>query len=330
MTSADIVELSAEEIALRVEAMRASRAVADQAPSGDESVGEVLRTSQQPSYRFVHPLTDAAESLIQYIQNVDGRFMFGLPELDMMTRGVGRGELAYATGYTHSGKTQLLLTGICNNRDRRIVLVTMDETAEQVLTKLVCMLTGSNAERLEERVKAGDQQAIDRVRKIARDDFSSLVVVDGGMRLEDLAVVVQEAESLWGAPVELLGLDYLDLLKTDDSNTEQKSQSLKAWVTSQNFPTICIHQGSRGNSGGGQKLSMNSMKYAGEAEATFVIGVRRLRDDPENEGVPHLQDTIEVHLIKNKRPPSRIGEFSYYLKPESGLILPLDQQPRRN
>lgn len=278
-------------------------------------------------YKFVRPLTEAAHNLVGYLQNSEGRFMFGLPELDLMTRGLGQGELAYLIGFTHSGKTQVFLTACVNNRDRRIVLVTMDETAEQVLTKLVCMRTGSNAERMEERVKAGDQEAIGRINRIAREDFRNLLVVDGTTKLGDLSIIVDEAEQYWGAPIDALGLDYLELLKTDDSDVEGKSQSLKSWVVGQHFPTICVHQGSRGNAGQGQKLSLNSMKYAGEAEATFVIGVRRLRDDPDLTDDPRVQDTVEVSLIKNKRPPSRLGEFSYYMAPESGLVLPLNQRP---
>lgn len=276
-------------------------------------------------YRFVRPLIHAADSLIMYLQNTEGRFMTGLREIDLMTRGLGPGELAYITGYTHSGKTQVFLTAVLNNRDRPVVLVTIDETAEQVLTKIVCMLTRSNAERLEERVKDNDQAAIDRVRRIAREDLSNLIVVDGGMHLRDVSTVIAEAEDHWGQPVAALGIDYLDLLKTDDTDVEGKSQTLKAWVTSQTFPTLCIHQGSRGNSGGGKRLAMNAMKYGGEAEATFVLGVRRLRDDPDYEGDRTVQDTVEVSLIKNKRPPSRIGEFTYYLDPNCGLVLPLEE-----
>lgn len=249
--------------------------------------------------------------------------MFGLPQLDQMTRGIGKGELAFVTGYTHSGKTQAFLSAVVNNRDRRIVLVTMDETAEQVLTKLVCMVTGSNAERLEERVRDRDQTAIDRVRRIARDEFANLIVVDGGMRLDDLGIVLAEAQQHWDAPAECLGLDYLELLKTDDANLEQKAQALKSWVVAHDVPVLCIHQGSRGNSGGGQKLAMNAMKYAGEAEATFVIGVRRLRDDPDMADNPNVADTVEISLIKNKRPPSRKGEFSFHLDPNCGLITEL-------
>lgn len=292
-----------------------------------EEHNEVARATGGKNYRFVRPLITAADSLISYLQNSDGRFMLGLREIDLMTRGMGPGELAFITGFTHSGKTQVALTSVINNRDRRVVLATMDETSEMVLTKLVCMLTGSNAERLEERVKAGDQAAIDRVRRIAREDFKNLIVVDGGMRLGDLGTVIAECEDYWGAPVEALMLDYLELLKTEDSNLEGKSQSLKSWVVAQPFPTICIHQGSRGNSGQGQRLGLNAMKYAGEAEATFVIGVRRLRDDPDLADDPNVRDTVEVALIKCKRPPARIGEFSYYLNPDCGLVLPLERMP---
>lgn len=291
-----------------------------------EDFNDSARATAAP-YRFVRPLIHAADSLIEYLQNTEGRFMTGLREIDLMTRGIGAGELMYVTGYTHSGKTQAFLTAVVNNAHRRIVLITADETSEQVLTKIVCMLTGSNAERLEERVKAGDQQAIDRVRRIAREDLRNLIIVDGGMHLDNVSTVIAEAEDHWQAPVEALGIDYLDLLRTGDTDVEGKSQTLKGWVVEQSFPTIVIHQGSRGNSGGGKRLAMNSMKYGGEAEATFVLGVRRLRDDPElTEGERRsVENTVEISLIKNKRPPSKIGEFTYGLRPESGLIVPIEE-----
>lgn len=311
------VELSETEIQQRLHAIQ----------QANEERYQAEATNPEKKFRFVRPLADAADSLIGYLQNSEGRFMLGLPELDMMTRGLGPGELAYLIGFTASGKTQVFLTACVNNRNRRILLVTMDETVEQVLTKLVCMRTGSNAERMEERVRSGDQEALNKIRRIAREDFKNLLVVDGTMRLDDLPKVVAEAEDWWGAPPEFLGIDYLELLKTDDSNVEGKSQSLKAWVNEQEFPVCCIHQGSRGNAGGGQKLGLNSMKYSGEAEATFVIGVRRLKDDPDLADDPTVRDTVEVSLLKNKRPPSRTGEYSYFMAPDSGLVLPLAFQP---
>lgn len=285
------------------------------------------------NYRYVSSLSEAASRLVEYLQNQDGRIMLGLPQVDMLTRGFGAGELTYIMGYTHSGKTQLFLTMVCHNRDRHFVLVTMDEPAELVLTKLICMRTSSNAERLEERVKAGDRQAIDRVHRIAREDFKNLVIVDMSMHVKKLPDVVKECEDFWQAPVDGLGLDYLGLLGSDDIEIGHKSQEVKAFAVEQAFPTVVIHQGSRGNSADGQELTMRSMAYGGEQEAIMVIGVRRQRDkaltnDWTEYDRAREKDTVEVSVVKNKRPPSKLGEYSFYMDPACGLIMPLDQAPQ--
>lgn len=280
------------------------------------------------TYRYVRPLTEAADNLIDYLVNSDGRIMTGLREIDLMTRGFGPGELAYITGYTHSGKTQLFLQTVLNNRDRRFVLFTPDESAEDVLTKLVCMRTRSNAERIEERVKNGDKEAMARIRRVAREDFRNLLVIDQSLTLSDMSEAVREATAYWGADVECVGFDYLELLRCDESEVDKKSQALKGWAVGQPFPTLCLHQGSRGNSAGGQALSMRAMKYGGEQEAIFVLGVRRERDDDDLDEYTRqsVADNVSISVIKNKRPPSKKGEHVFHMDPDCGVILPLDHR----
>lgn len=310
------------------DAQIAERLQAIVAPEPEFSVpeNEPSQATRDTTYRFVRPLTEAADNLIEYLQNSDGRIMTGLREIDLMTRGFGPGELVYVTGYTHSGKTQLFLTTVLNNRDRRFVLFTPDESAEDVLTKLVCMRTRSNAERMEERVKNGDKEACARIRRVAREDFRNLLVIDQSLSLSDMSIAVLEAEGYWGGPVDAVGFDYLELLRCDESEVEKKSQALKGWAVGQPFPTICLHQGSRGNSSGGQALTMRSMKYGGEQEAIFVLGVRRQRDDEDLDEYTRAQlaDTVDISVIKNKRPPSKKGEHTFYMDPECGIILALD------
>ncbi len=322
---ADVAELSEAELTARLALLQIQQANADR--YNTEAQAEVAEA--KAAYRFVRPLADAADSLIDYLRNTDGRIMFGLPEIDLLTRGFGPGELIYVTGYTASGKTQLFLTMVINNRDRKVVLFTMDEPVELVLTKLVCMRTGSNAERMEERVRAGDQEAINRVRRIAREDFRNLIVVDQSMSLDDMTVAIQEVQDYWGEPPAAIGIDYLELLRSDDTAIDQKSQALKGWASCQTAPVICLHQGSRGNSAGGQRLTMRSMKYGGEQEAIVVIGVRRQRDDDDLDDYERAQvaDTVDISVLKNKRPPAKIGEFTFYMDSDSGLITPLSRRP---
>lgn len=69
---------------------------------------EIVEMSGRPDietkskkYRYIRPFSDAATDLIDVCQNTDGRWMFGISAIDLMVRGVGRGELMYVTGRAH-------------------------------------------------------------------------------------------------------------------------------------------------------------------------------------------------------------------------------------
>lgn len=296
-----------------------------------EPTGEGVAATAAAQFRYVRPLHEHAEYLIEAVQNVEGRYMFGLPEIDNRTRGIGKGELCEIVGFTQSGKTQLFLTSVLHNRDRRVLLFTPDETAEQVLTKLVCMKTGSNAERLEQRIKDGDKDALRRLRQIARSHFDNLLIVDDVVRLDQMTYALEEAEQLWGARVDAVGLDYLNMLRVGaTADVEAKAEAIKQWTKDIDRPVICIHQGSRSQAGAGQPITMNSGKYGGEQEANFIIGVRRKMFDESLSAWERQQhqDTVSISVVKNKRPPARLTHsdgVDHRLDQECGIIEPFDR-----
>lgn len=298
-------------------------------PASIERVRSVVSARQHEAlvgqadhYRFIRPLASTADTLIEVYQNSDGRIMFGLKQLDMWMRGIGNGELCYITGFAHSGKTQLFLRMVLHNRHRRIVLFTFDEPAELVLTKLVCMRLGWNAEALERRIRENEREAVEAVRRVASQDFAHLLVIDEPLSLSQMTDAMTEARAFFDGEVDAVGIDYLELLRCDETEVEKKSQALKLWTKGQQVPVVCLHQGSRGNSGKGQKITMQSMKYGGEAEAIFVVGVRDLSQDDTLDVTEQRRLTghVEISLVKNKRPPSKKGEHTYYMEPETGLL----------
>lgn len=272
-------------------------------------------------YKYVVPFAQAADNLIDYLVNTEGRFMFGLREIDVMMRGVGKGELCFITGFSHSGKTQLFLQAIVNNRQRPVVLFTLDEPSELVLAKLVGLRENWNFEWVESRIKAQDKDVLRRVREIAAIDFKNLVVVDDIIGLAQMADALKEAEDYVGQEIAAVGIDYLTVLP-DGEDVEGKAQSLKRWTKEVDLPVICLHQGGKGTAGKGEPITMTSMLHGGHAEAIFIIGCRRKRDceamdDWDRQAHAH---TISVSVVKNKRPPSKRGEYDYYLDPNSGII----------
>lgn len=322
--------LSMDEIQQRLNAMRDGKL--DQIISGTPS--------EANTYRYVRPFHTTYESILGALENPDARIMLGLPAIDVLTRGFGPKELIYVSGFAHSGKTQLINTMITHNLDKRILFFSMDDPAEMILLKLACMTTGFNADILERRIRQGDQEAKVGLKTAAVDTFQNLIVVDESLGLSAMTQAVAEATAYWGGAPDAIIIDYLELMQgnsySDDAsaNVKAKSQALKRWVKDQGCPVIVVHQATRSKGAPGAPISMLSMAYGGEQEATMVIGVRRKRDDQTLDSWDRQceQDTLTLHLAKNKRPPARVTPaegVDFFMDPDTGLIRALRESDRR-
>ncbi len=278
--------------------------------------------------RYVRPLADAAEALIDVFQNPEGRFMFGLPPLDVMLRGVGKGEMCLVVGRAHSGKSAIALQAVANNPQARVLWFQWDESALLLLAKLVAVVSNTNGELLEQRVRSGDPEAVATIRQLAGQTFRNLVVIDEPLGLEDMSAALIEAQDWWGAEADAVILDFIELLpgEQDATGVDAKIKGLKRWGKQHNVPLVCIHQANRSSGHRGKAIGMDAAKFGGDAEATQLLGVFRKRDDPDLEPAEYelVKDLLQVAVSKNKRPPSRRGTVDFHLDPDTGRITPLD------
>lgn len=284
---------------------------------------------------YVRTAAEQADSLITALAADEG-ITLGLPEIDILTRGFRPKDLVVLTGFAHSGKTQLVNTMVLNNVDKRILFFTLDDPAEMVLAKLVSMSTGIPAEELERRIRQGDEAVKDSIRNVAKADFQNLLMVDDSVALDQMQQAVDEATAVWGAPPDAVVVDYLEMIPgatiKDDSidSVKRMAKRLKAWAHTAAYPLIVLHQGTRSGAKPGSPISMTSMAYGGEQEATIVLGVRRKRDRQDEDIDPYerrlVEDTVTLHVPKNKRPGGRLTHYDgidFYLEPTTGLIRPL-------
>lgn len=291
--------------------------------SGDEPDIEPEPTVVERRWRWIRPFADAADELIDICTSTDGRWFFGIKQLDDLMRGVGKGQLCYMSGRSHSGKTQVLLTSLVNNPGARVLYFTPDETVVELLAKLVSMLRGIDGEQLERRIRQGDQAAIDAVVRTATDDFKNLIVIDETLSFDQMTTALREAEELWSAPADLVCIDYLELLGDGEiDNVVGLSKEMKRWTKAAERPVICLRQNSRTSSKRGQAAGMEGMSYAGQNEAIYVLEVFRKGED---ESIPEsdrdlLRDSITVNLAKNKRPPCKRGMVDLHMDPATGIV----------
>ena len=309
-----------------------------------EGWGALEEESKNRNYLYYRPLSDAAKSTVSEAQDQQ-RVFTGIDAFDTETRGIGRGHLLNIVGYSHSGKTLLLLKMLMENKAKRIAYFCPDETASLVLVKLTAILTGIGARDLEARIASGDSEAIHLLTETATTHFPNLAVFDGGLTPTKMDEAYTElVEDVWGTDDETFCIvDYVDLMD-DCGEVPQKFNWLKAFGKAKNVPMILIHQTSRSAGSAGKAMTLSSGNFGGEQHATFQIGVRRKKNSimaeladarskaqPNAEKIAELQHdlliheyTITVNLVKNKRPGGAcVDEIDFELDVATGAMYPL-------
>lgn len=311
--------------------------------------GKLEQIEQHGAYQHYKPLTAAADEFIKFSENHENRVWIGIQDLDDQIRGVAPGEFCVINGFAHNGKTVLATELLLHNEGCPLVLFTPDETRPAVLTKLAAATTGIGAEEMERRLYQRDAEARQTLLEVA-ERFHQLAVYDETISLHSMTRMFREAELAFGERPKGVLFDYASLL-ADEMDVIGKLNALKRWAKEHGVAFFCLHQNSRASGGSGAPLTMESVAYGGEQQATFMIGVRRkinfYRDqiidlqakldhatnpnmirryeDRINEItfelIPRHRDTISVALLKNKRPPMRlVPEVDFKLDPDTGRI----------
>ena len=310
-----------------------------------ESWGELETEANNSRYVYYSPLSDAAKSTVREAQDQE-RVFTGIEAFDNETRGIGRGHLMNIVGYSHSGKTLLLLKMLMENKSKRIAYFCPDETASLVLVKLTAILTGIGARELETRIAEGDSEAIHLLTETATTHFPHLAVFDGGLTPSKMEEAYNElVEDVWGTEKDVFAIvDYVDLLEDCGETPPQKFNWLKSFGKQKNIPLVLLHQASRTAGAAGKAMTISSGGFGGEQHATFQIGVRRKKNSilaelaearskaqPNTEIIAELQHellvheyTISVSLNKNKRPGGAcVDEIDFELDTATGAMYPL-------
>jgi len=290
--------------------------------------GGEVDSDKQPS-RWA-TTSKVVENLIGFIRNPAERWYLGFPEIDLATRGVGKGEVLLVVGRSHTGKSQILLnsivTNLVNDPNAHIVIFSMDEPRELVAMKLFCLLQGRSSTDVEEAIKAGDRNVLDALGLASERELSRVAIIDESMSLEGMSAAMDEAREWWGANPSFCMIDYLELMvggDADATGVTSKAQALKRWAKTERVPVGLVHQAGRTAGERGKAAGIHAGRYGGEQEAIFVMEVYRKKDqtDLSDWETRYHANSINMNICKNKR-TARLLDQTYYLDPECGHVHP--------
>jgi len=312
-----------------------------------DALDQALQTT---TYKHYVPLRQAADEYIHWAQHPGERIYMGIPQLDAAMRGTAPRQMTGVVGYTHSGKTQLLIHMALNNPDRGLPWMAPDESRMAMITKLTAARVGRSARQLEAELNdpASEKQAKALLYETA-EALPNLFVCEENLAPWEMWEACQEFEQACQMPVQAVVYDFARLLKVE-GDERAKLEALKHWTNDHEVALFVIHQTSRTAGRDGERITLESGAYGGEDIFTHMIGVRRkyrfyqsiandlekamARNDDDRKHqtlmeawteataeVAMHRNSITFNLVKNKVPPNElVDEFDLTIDPSCGRL----------
>lgn len=289
----------------------------------DFNDGDEFQT--QPPFRTLEAIAEH-ESLVNGVE-------FGLSTLDKLTGGLRPRRLNIVAGYSHHGKTSLMLRGIKHNvidNEFPCLFISGDDTDDMILHKIIAAVEHISTEQVEAN---GPKWRRDFISKYNLQDLLMIAATKDDYTLDEIERLIVSASKFFGESPVIVCFDYISLLKiaqgdSDAFNIRKKYQLFKRQLVRRYEETIFMvgHQCNKSAANCGA-LTLNHMEYGGHQDADgVVIGCRRnALEDLEGDALrvemamPRTYLSVMKNKVTGRKSSTPIGT-PYLIDPISGEV----------
>ncbi len=256
----------------------------------------------------------------------------GFDDLDELTSGFQPSDLIILAGRPSMGKTALALSiarHIGVHLHKRVAVFSLEMSKDQIVTRLLC----AEAKVNNSKVRSG---------KLAESDFPKLVDAAGKISQADIYVDDTAAISVLElrakarrlhreAPLDMVIVDYLQLMKGSQRTSERRDQeiseisaSLKGLAKELNVPVIALSQLNRAvETRVDKRPMMADLRESGAIEQDADIIGFVYRDEVYNSDSPHKG---VAELIISKHRNGSVGTVRLGFQGEYTLFVNLEER----
>ncbi len=243
----------------------------------------------------------------------------GLADFDAALGGLHNGELVIMAARPRMGKTSLAVQIAKHNakRGRRVMVVSLEMSAIELTTKMLCGQAGVDANRT--RTGRLDDDDMAALSDAAQSLFTAtMTIIDrpAGMTVAEIRRVARQVQKRDG--LELLVIDYLQLLNADDPRAPRQEQvaamarRLKGLARELDVPVLVLAQLNRqAESKGTNRPQLSHLRESGaiEQDADVVMFIHReevYRPDDDD-----VRGKADLFVAKNRNGPARDFQLEF-------------------
>ena len=241
---------------------------------------------------------------------------FGIPDLDRNIK-VQKGHLIGILAGPGIGKTSLALT-LLNNTSKNGVnsyFGSYDMYSNILFQKLLQRETGLSDSKIFETYKDRNEEKIKGFKEILKKNYENVTFCfKVGQTIDDIKLSIIRREQSTGVPIDLVIIDYIELVLTKSSDPTQASmeavQGLREIANSGKVVVVLLQPNKISSKPDEPMLSYNCAKGSSAiAQAvTSMITCHRPGYSPIN---PELDNFFSINCVKNRMGPLFSADFSW-------------------
>lgn len=306
----------------------------------EEKIFAVHDERSNDSVADIHQVLNSAWEKIQMLTKQGGSLGIstGFADLDAMTGGLHKKELVILAARPSMGKTALatnIADAVAIGQDKGVLFVSLEMAKEELAMRMLCgraMVDG-------QRVRQGYLSNSDKEKMLAASSVmmnKPFVIDDSASRtVSEIAAIARRQKRRWeneGKELALIVIDYLQLIKEDDSRDPRQEQvakiarRLKGLARELDVPVMCLSQLNRQTEQGTDnrpKLSQLRESGAIEQDADVVMFVHReayyktkKKEAASEKGKAPVDNTKDAEIIiaKQRNGPTGVVQLVWEAK----------------
>ncbi|WP_237394905.1 replicative DNA helicase [Methylacidimicrobium sp. AP8] len=295
----------------------------------DHAEREIFRVTNLSLTRSSVPVSIELRRALELVDSFHRRKgkLFGIPtgfyELDMLTTGWQKGDMVVLAARPGVGKTALGLTfarqAIRQRYDvekdawvqpgHAVGFFSLEMTNPQIMLRLLASVASESLQKI--RRGELDDSALEKLRRISADAQEWPLYLDdsSGLTIHQLRAKARRMKDQY--KIELLIVDYLQLLRSDSPQARENrqveiaeiSRGLKALAKELDIPVIVLAQLNRRVEEGKAEPALHHLRESGAIEQDADVVLLLHRPDSEEEVSP-AEIPYTLHVAKQRNGPT--------------------------
>ena len=305
----------------------AAAAAYDQPDNVDEALDDIERDvlaigmeRAGKAEQSMEALVKKAYATIEEWENSNGAptgISTGFQDLDQLTRGLHRGEMIVIAARPGMGKTSLAINiaeHVAMKEKKPVGVFSLEMTAESIALRMLCSRAKVNMH--EARGGILSPESHNNITDSASDMMKSPLFIDDAAGLDILGLRSRARRMAQQHKVELLIIDYIQLLRSSSRRAENRQQEIadissgiKSLAKELDVPVVALSQLNREVEARQGKPRLSDLRESGaiEQDADFV-GLLYIPSEAEDD-VAAGKDSHAVHLLVAKQRNGPTGDI---------------------